>query len=272
MVLVNHVIELENFNFSYSDEFLFQDFSWTIKSGEFITIAGNTGGGKTTLVKLLAGQLKINGTYRLNSDIVSFQSPELISKTVRVVMGDPFFNFAAQTVREGIICMLRNVDYNSKTIHKSILEMAELFGVETLLDLPPEQLSRNQMVCISLVSALATNPKILILDDAFLQLSFIEKRKIFKLLKKLNRRDHLTILNFTHDMEEVIYSSHFAVLYRGQIVLTTSVKKLTQYEKELKQYHLRLPNLLELSNKLKYYGLLDEPILDMNRLVNHLWK
>jgi len=99
----------------------------------------------------------------------------------------------------------------------------------------------------------------------------ISKRKIFKILKECNEKG-VTILNITHDLNESLYGNDIVLLQGGKVLLHGSKEDVLKQETKLKRAGLELPFLADLSIRLMYYGILDHMILDMDEMVNAIWK
>ena len=100
----------------------------------------------------------------------------------------------------------------------------------------------------------------------------VTKKQILNILKRLNNEKKMTIINVTHDIEETVYGSDIIVLSEGKIILNDSKLNVYKEERLLKRLGLDLPFMVDLSNKLGYYGLVSDTMLNMNEMVNHLWK
>ena len=100
----------------------------------------------------------------------------------------------------------------------------------------------------------------------------ITKEKVYKYLKKINRENKTTIICTTNDMDDLLYGKRIVMLGNKNIVLDSKTNKAFENEKIFKENNLELPFMASLSIKLKYYNLLDEIILDINKMVNKLWK
>ena len=98
-----------------------------------------------------------------------------------------------------------------------------------------------------------------------------EKKHIFEILKELNKKG-MTILNITHDLDESLYSNDILVLQDGKIILHDTKENVLKEEQIMKKAGLELPFLADLSIRLIYYGVLDHMILDMDEMVNTIWK
>lgn len=269
---MDNIIRLKNLNFSYGGKVIFKDFNLDIEKGKFVSIVGSNGSGKSTLVKILVGLLKAEGyinIYRMNLCEVNLMD---IRRNVGIVFENPDNTFVAETVLDEIVFSLENLEYARSTIKSKVDKVLEYIPIKELLEKNPHYLSGGEKQLVSLASALIAEPKILILDEAFTMVDGVMKDKILKLLKKINREKKITIINVTHDMEETVFGDEIIVLNNGKIEIIGDKLEVYKEEKKLKKLGLDLPFMVDLSNKLSYYGLVDKTILDMNEMVNHLWK
>ena len=99
----------------------------------------------------------------------------------------------------------------------------------------------------------------------------VSKKNILLLLKRINNDFNTTILNITHDVEESIYGSDILILDHG-VLVHDSKDNVYKQEKLLKKNGFDLPFMVNLSNKLSYYDMLDDVIFDMDEMVDLLWK
>ena len=120
-------------------------------------------------------------------------------------------------------------------------------------------------------SALVKKPKLLVLDEAFSMLDDVTRVNMLKLLRRLNDSG-VTILNITHDIEESIYGDDILIISDGKVVVHDTKENVYKQEKLLRSLDFELPFMVDLSNKLSYYDMLDEAIYDMDEMVDVLWK
>ena len=114
--------------------------------------------------------------------------------------------------------------------------------------------------------------KIIILDNCFSMVDNITKNHILKKLKVLNRNEKITIIHVTTNMEDSIYGNYIALL--GDKKIKFFGKNNYAYTKEelFLEEGIKLPFMVQLSSKLKYYDLISKTILDMNKMVDEVWK
>ena len=141
-----------------------------------------------------------------------------------------------------------------------------------ILDKEPHNLSGGQKQLVALATALITDPDILILDEALTMIDPDTRIKIYKILEQINKVNKITIINVTHNMDEILYGDNLIVMDKGNIVLNGPKEFVFLEEKTFNKLGLKLPFIVELTTKLQYYGLIDHLIFDMEELVNEIWK
>lgn len=269
---MNNIIEIKNLNFGYRKNLLYKNFNLEVEKQSFTSILGANGAGKSTLVKLLIGILKSNNSISINGILLNRSNLKAIRKMIGVVFDNPEIQFVAETVKDEIAFTLENLQFDKEEIHKRISEISKLLKIEDLLNIEPHRLSGGQMQKVSLASALVLKPKILILDEALSMIDPYDKDEIMKVIKKYHETEETTIINFTSDIEEAVYSDRIVGLYKGQIGIDGTTKAVLNEERAMKKLGLDLPFTVDLAIRLKLYGLLDDIELDMDKMVDKLWK
>lgn len=256
MVLKN-VVEIKNLNFGYHNP-LFENFNLNIISS-FCTIIGSNGSGKSTLAKMLNGLITYDGQIKINRKNI-------------ILVSEFFSSNDLDTINQNMRYSLKKLGYKKEEINNKIIEISKALKIENILDYSIHHLSNSEQQLANLACQLVKEPELLILDNATSMLNEVEKEIAFKYLKKLNRNNNMVIINITNDIEETIYGSQVILLHQGKVILDKPTKKALLEEKIFKSCNLDLPFMASLSLKLKYYGLVDELILDMNKMVNKVWK
>lgn len=257
-------IKIENLNNKY-----LKDINLTIKKNTFNTIIGPSGSGKTSLVKVIVGIAEHEGNIIIDNLELKKENLKKIRENVGIVLENVNDTFIGETVKEDLMFTLENRGLEATEINNRIEEMAKLLKIEDLLDYSIEHLSGGEKTLVALANALIIKPQILILDNSFSSLDGVIGEKIFKFLKK---QKNLTIINITTNVEECLYGENTIVMNDGKIIFSGSNLEVFSHDKKLKSIGIDIPFMIELSSKLKYYGLVDEPILDIDKMVNHLWK
>lgn len=262
------ILEIKDLNFGYNNNMIFENLNLKIKSGDFVTIAGN---GKTTLAKILLGLLKSSSEIVISGDKLTSNSSDKIRKNIGFVIDSSNMLFSESTVYDELKYNLIRHKTNKKDIEKNITEVTKMLDINHLLDYNPNLLSSGERSLVSIALALSINPSILIFDNAFNMLDELIKEKILKILKKLNKDKKITIINLTNSLEESFFGKRL-ILLDGDVILNESVKKAFNNDKLFNDLNLELPFIVDLSKKLQYYDLIDDVFLDINKMVDFLWK
>ncbi len=260
------IIRIENLNY-YP---LFSNLTLKVRKGSFLSIIGRNGCGKSMLFKILLGLIPTDSTIQIENMSLK-ENKQAILKHIGVVFENPNSNFIEETPRENMKVYMKNLGYAESKIKKRIDEVCTQFEISSLLDCTISNLSGGEKQLVTLALALLHEPSILLLDDAFSMIDGITKEKIFKILRKYNREQKLTIIQITHDMDDILYGKEIAIIDEQKIILHQKKEKALQ-EEIFKKAGLELPFMASLSSKLKFYDLIDAPILDMDKMVNTLWK
>ena len=140
------------------------------------------------------------------------------------------------------------------------------------LDKRFNSLSTTQKKLVVLGGNLIQKVKILILDNFFEGFDKNLKDENLHKLKKFAKKENITIINFSNDMDESFYADNIVIIGEGKVLLKGSKKKVFEKEEVFEKYELERPFVVSLSDKLKFYDLIDKIYFDEKNLVNDLWK
>jgi len=267
-----NIIDIKNLNFKYSEKPIFNNFNLEIKQGTFTTIIGLNGSGKSTLIRIILGLIKYDGEIKIDNLILNNGNIKEIRKKIGVVFENPDNQFVAETVMDDIAFSLENLQLKPSDIKRKVREIANYIGISKLLDREPSTLSGGEKQLVSLASALVHEPKILILDEALTMIDTKTKKHIYNILEEMHKTKNITIINVTHDMDELLYGDDIVLIDNGNVILKGPKNEVLLEEKIFNNLNLDLPFMASLSIKLKYYGLVDRLITDMSEMVDEIWK
>lgn len=267
-----NILEIKNLSFRYKNKFIYDGFNMSVKRGDWVTIAGPNGAGKTTLVKILAGLEKSYSDIKIFNLPLNKKNLFNIRKEIGFVFDNPENFFACETVEDELAFSLENMGVLPTTIRKKIKDISKLLKIEHLLKENPYELSGGEKQKVSLACALMLEPRMLVLDEALLMIDIKERKEIYNILKTYNKEKRVTIISFTHDLDEALYSKRLIVLNRGIIVLDGAFPYVFDEERVMRKIGLEVPFSIELSRKLKVFNLIDNLELDLERLVDSVWK
>ncbi len=216
-------VKVENLTFAYpeADENALKEISFTIQSGEFITLCGSSGCGKTTLLRHLKPALAPHGVksgeiYFQNRNITELSHEEQ-SKKIGYVMQSPDNQIVTDKVWHELAFGLESLGMDNNSIRKRVAETASFFGIQNWFDKNVSELSGGQKQLLNLASIMAMQPDILILDEPTSQLDPIASTDFLACISKINRELGTTVIITEHRLDEVLpLSSRVLVLENGR--------------------------------------------------------
>ena len=228
-------IELRNITKKFGGTFTAVDnLSITIEDGDFVTLLGPSGCGKTTTLRQIAGlETPTSGEILIDGQIV-FSSDKMIdvSPSKRNV-GFLFQNYALwphMTVRQNIAFGLENLKWKKEDIEKRVKELLALLKIEEFTDRYPAELSGGQQQRVAIARTLATNPRVLLMDEPLSNLDAKLRMEMRTELKRLHRETGATFVYVTHDqLEAMTLATKICLLKDG--VLQQYAPPLTVYNR-----------------------------------------
>ena len=188
----------------YGDKTVIPGFSLAIEKGEFVTIIGRSGGGKTTLLKMAnglvlpdSGDVLVDGRTVAGQDLI-----ELRRNMGYTIQGNVLFPH--MTVRENIAYVpnLLNGSDKKRTMH-AVEKWLEMVGLSAdLLERYPDELSGGQQQRVGIARSLAASPEILLMDEPFGSVDEMTRKDLQQEIKRIHAETGITILFVTHDNAE----------------------------------------------------------------------
>lgn len=247
------VVQIKNLNFNHGENVIFNNFNLNISEGKFVTILGKNGSGKTTLAKILGGFYKKNILIYGENDY----------QNIKVIFDDLDFDGIVMNI---LINSLKGLD--KKEISDRVIEVSKLFGFDKLLNKDYDTLCLKDKKIVNLGIGILSKPKVLVLDNILEGLDKKNKNIILKKLKKLK----ITMINLSNDVNDALISDEVVIIGGGKVLLKGSKKRVLEDENFFETYDMELPFTVNLSNKLKFYELIDRVYFDDKKLVDDLWK
>lgn len=235
MLTLNNINKSFNKN-SENEMALFKDFNFNVNQGEFIVIVGSNGSGKSTLLNLIDGSLRVDsGNINFNNQDITNLDDYLRRKDISRVYQDPQMGTSPSlTIRENMnLALNKGLKYNlSKGVNKDldtkIKELLTLLNMnlENKLDSEVSLLSGGQRQALSLLMAISSKPKLLLLDEHTAALDPKASATIMELTNKLVNEFNITTVMITHQLKDAIdYGDRCVMFHLGDIVLDISGNK-----------------------------------------------
>lgn len=266
------IIEIQNLTFSYGNSVIFNDLSLEVSEGTICTVLGSTGSGKSSLARILMGLEDAHGYIKIHGLYLNPKNIQEIRTKTGILYENPELEFITEKVGEEISFSFKNLGYSKDKIKEETKKISQDFYIEHLLSRNIYQLSAGEKQLVALVAQLASRPKMLVLDEALSMLDKVLKKKVWNQLKKYQQEQAMTIIHFTDDSEDALEGTNVLILSEGKIVLQGDKKEVFQSEKVFTTNQLELPFFANLSSKLQYYNTITSPQIELEQLVNAIWK
>ena len=263
-------LELKEIKKSFTEgEAVLDNISLEISKGEFITLLGSSGCGKTTTLRIIAGLEQPDaGSVWLEGREVTGLEPN--QRNVNTVFQN-YALFPHMNVAENIGYGLKLKKVPKSEIKKKVSQMLELVQLEGYEKRKPSELSGGQKQRVAIAGVMAMRPQCIILDEPTAMLDPNGRKDVIRTVHELNKKEGITVLLITHYMEEAIDADCVIVMDDGKVIMDGIPKEIFSRVKELKEHGLDVPQATELAFELKEAGMpLTEGILSRQELVEQL--
>lgn len=262
------IITVKNLSFNYGNKLIFDNFNLNIKQGTFTTVIGPIGSGKSTLMKLLTGHLKGQGDIIVNG----YNNLKKIKQNIGIIFQTNDNQITSETVMSEIAFALESFNYEPDVIQGKVLEVSKLLGIDNLLNEDPNNLSNDNKLLVVVAKALVLDPPIIILDLGLYKYDNLQKGKILTVIKNIHNMKKVTVIHVTNDIEDVLFGDEIIMINEGKLVLQGKTNEVLSESEVFNKFHIERPFIVELSEKLKFYGVIDKLYYDINTLVGAIWK
>ena len=218
--MTQNILKVENLNLSYQDQEILKNINLDLALGERVSILGESGSGKSSLLRCIAGFEAIDeGKIFLEDKMVSSDTFTLPTEKRRVGMVvQEKALFPHLSVKKNILFGIEKESNKNEIVS----ELAELFKIENLLDKLPGQISGGEQQRVALARSLAPSPTLLMLDEPFSALDDELKQELYIELDKIFQKQQLSILLVTHDHEEAkTLTSKSLKISQGSLITIT---------------------------------------------------
>lgn len=265
-------LTLKNVTFSYDENVnAVEDINLEVSEGQYVTIIGHNGSGKSTITKLIIGLLEAkSGEIFVDGVALTPQNVYDIREKIAIVFQNPDNQFIGSTVRDDIAFGLENQMVDPSRMDAIIDEFSSRVGMESYLEHEPTKLSGGQKQRVAIAGALAMKPEILVLDEATSMLDPKGRKEVNELVHELHTKNNMTILSITHDIEEVLLSDYVFVMSEGKLVMQGLPQEILDRAQELVELQLDIPFTVKFFNALKDQGIIIEEKFDLKEMVEKL--
>ncbi len=207
------VVKCKNLSFSYGDDSIFRDVSFSLDSKDVLLVTGPVGSGKSTLLRMLKPELMPRGQYGGNVALLghkmlvngekreAFDQKES-ARLVAYIGQDPYTNLVCNTVRNELAFLPENIGVDPSSIRLLMSEVVYFLGITHLLDKDCAALSGGEAQIVALASVLMAHPHLLLLDEPTSQLDNSFQHQFISLIKQLKDVFDMGVVVATHTSEE----------------------------------------------------------------------
>lgn len=272
---MKNIIEVRNLKYKYdseSENYTLNDVSFQVKKGEWLSIVGHNGSGKSTTVRLIDGLLEAeSGDIIISGDKLIAENVWEKRRQIGMVFQNPDNQFVGATVEDDVAFGLENQGLDYNLMVERVQQALELVGMQDFKEREPARLSGGQKQRVAVAGVVALRPDIIILDEATSMLDPEGRLDLIQTVKKIKDSNQLTVISITHDLDEIALSDRVLVMKEGQVESTATPRELFSRE-DLEELGLDQPFVNQVKAALCQSGLpLPDSYLTEKELQDQLW-
>ncbi|RSI12818.1 energy-coupling factor ABC transporter ATP-binding protein [Streptococcus sanguinis] len=272
---MENIIEVRNLKYKYdseSENYTLNDVSFQVKKGEWLSIVGHNGSGKSTTVRLIDGLLEAeSGDIIISGDKLTAENVWEKRRQIGMVFQNPDNQFVGATVEDDVAFGLENQGLDYNLMVERVQQALELVGMQDFKEREPARLSGGQKQRVAVAGVVALRPDIIILDEATSMLDPEGRLDLIQTVKKIKDSNQLTVISITHDLDEIALSDRVLVMKEGQVESTATPRELFSRE-DLEELGLDQPFVNQVKVALRQSGLsLPDSYLTEKELQDQLW-
>ena len=272
---MENIIKVRNLKYKYdseSENYTLNDVSFQVKKGEWLSIVGHNGSGKSTTVRLIDGLLEAeSGDIIISGDKLTVENVWEKRRQIGMVFQNPDNQFVGATVEDDVAFGLENQGLDYDLMVERVQQALELVGMQDFKEREPARLSGGQKQRVAVAGVVALRPDIIILDEATSMLDPEGRLDLIQIVKKIKDSNQLTVISITHDLDEIALSDRVLVMKEGQVESTATPRELFSRE-DLEELGLDQPFVNQVKTALRQSGLpLPDSYLTEKELQDQLW-
>lgn len=240
---MNNMITVKNLSFSYPNNQIFNNLSFDVSTCKWTTIIGLSGCGKSTFIRLINNDFKYDGEILFDGNII-------------IIDG----NFNYENI---LVSKLIKKNYSKKIYNKIINE----YDLKNIISKKVSDLNEQDKIKLLFCLKLSSKGDIVIIDNLLNKLNCHNKDIIVKILNKLK----IKVINMTNNIEDTLLGENIIIMDKGKIMLNDKKENIFMKYDDIKKIGLDLPFIVDLSIKLKYYGLVNKIYFSMEELIGAIW-
>lgn len=254
------VLTIENLQYKN----ILKNISFSLEEKSFNILVGPNGSGKTTMVNCLHGFLKYSGNILVNNQNIN--SDLNLLKKMGFFIDEEYL--LEKNIFDELLSFLLNLNYAEEKSKKIIYSISKKLGVTNILYKKQNELKCYEKKIVSFLFSVIHEPQILVIDS---DLSTLDKKNKEKILNYITSLKKTTILFITTQSDYFEFGTNFIFIKDGKSILTIEQSQIKDNEKTIIKSGSKLPFLMDLSNKLIAYELIDNIGTNIKDMVDLIW-
>lgn len=259
------ILQLEGVSFAYpnSKRRVIDQISFSMEEGEYVVVCGESGCGKTTLLRLAKPELTPAGAFEgkiyYKNTLIDELDKETSALKIGFVQQNPDNQIVTDYVWHEMAFGLENMALPTQVIRRRVSEMASFFGMEDWFHKKTCELSGGQKQMLNLASIMAMNPELLILDEPTSMLDPLAARNLLQMIQRINRELGVAVMICEHRLEEVFQTADSILLMRkGEVLWKDTPENIAahlQKDPESSRIYYGLPGAVRIFGELQNQGI-----------------
>ena len=272
---MKQMIELKNVSFRYDktvEEYQIDTVSFHVKQGEWLSIVGHNGSGKSTVVRLIDGLLEAeSGEIYVDGKQLTRETIWEIRSKIGIVFQNPDNQFVGATVEDDVAFGLENQGIPRGEMLQRVEKAIDQVGMLEFKDREPSRLSGGQKQRVAIAGIIALRPTIIILDEATSMLDPEGREDLMAVMRELQKKFQLTIISITHDLSEIALSDRTLVFQKGKLESSMTPRELFS-RNDLNEIGLDKPFSKQVQESISSHFPLKQDYLTESELLDQLWE
>jgi len=246
------ILKADHVSFSYGNNEVISDITFSVKKGEKLAFVGKNGAGKSTMAKLISGIVRpTKGKIFINNNNYLKLSIKDIGEKIGYVMQNPNQMLVKDIIKDEVELALTLRGKKREEIDEAVKKALKMCGLYGMRNWPVSAVSYGQRKRITIASILVLQPEIIILDEPTAGQDYFHYTEIMNFLDELNERYGITIIFITHDMHLAIqYTNRAVVFTEGNLIADDSVFKVLSNNEVIEKANLKQTSLYTLAKRL----------------------
>lgn len=271
---MNKILEVENLTFKYEEDQeapTLDGVSFAVQAGEWVSIIGQNGSGKSTTARAIDGLLEnVSGNIKIDGQILSSENVWTLRQKIGMVFQNPDNQFVGATVEDDVAFGMENQGIPREEMILRVDQALKQVNMLEFKGKEPARLSGGQKQRVAIAGIIALRPEIIILDEATSMLDPTGRAEIMRVIREIKAEYNLTVLSITHDLDEATLSDRVLVMRAGKIIKSAKPEELFGSGEDMINFGLDMPFTSNLAEDLRADFNLPEKYLNEEELAELL--